>query len=256
MTPIVADLEAELCRRFGWHSPRVTRCDPIPEGHSGFTYWVTVANGNAESRYVLRLAPPGARPTGPADVARQGRIMAALHDAGLPVPAIPAASSRPVIDGRPYVLMEEVAGDRIEVAVGREEPINLATAAIAVLKRIHAVPIATSGISDEEVVPLTDELARWSRLMERGAPEPTQRASALAVRLAAAMPAERPPALVHADYHMGNMLFRGAEVFGRSWNLKVRDCTSVSQNASWSAFFGGAGKRVSIIGPINFVKGV
>jgi aminoglycoside phosphotransferase (APT) family kinase protein len=108
--------------------------------------------------------------------------------------------------------MEEVAGDRIEVAAGREEPINLATAAIAVLKRIHAVPIATTGISDEAVVPLTGELARWSRLMERGVPEPTQRAPALAVRLAAARPAERPPALVHADYHMGNMLFRGAEV--------------------------------------------
>lgn len=212
MTRLIADLEAELSCRFGWDSPRITRLDPIPEGHSGFTYWVTVSNGNAENRYVLRLSPPGARPTGSADVARQGRIMAALHDAGLPVPAIPAVSSKPVIDGRPYVLMEEVAGDRIEIAAGREEPINLAASAIAVLKRIHAAPVPATGIGDEEVVPLTGELARWGWLMERAAPGPTVRWQALAVRLAAASPPERPPTLVHADYHMGNMLFRAAEV--------------------------------------------
>ena len=79
---IAADLATALGRP-------VDRLDPIPSGHSGFTYFV-----NAEwERFVLRLPPPGARIAGPADVVRQGRIMAALHEAGLPTPAIPAMST-------------------------------------------------------------------------------------------------------------------------------------------------------------------
>ena len=212
MTRISGDLEAELRSRFELDSLRITRLDPVTEGHSGFTYRVTVANGDAESRYVLRLPPPGASPTGSADVARQGRIMAALHGAGLPVPAILSVSSNAVIDGRPYLLMEEVSGDRIEVAAGCEEPARLAASAIATLKRIHKVPLSATGIGDEEVVPLTGELARWARLMDRGARELTMRATALADRLAATVPPEQVPALVHADYHMGNMLFRDGDV--------------------------------------------
>ena len=69
---------------------------PIPEGHSGFTYFVAAM----EAKYVLRLPPPGARIAGPADVIRQGRIMSALNRAGLPTPAIRFSSEDPVIDVR------------------------------------------------------------------------------------------------------------------------------------------------------------
>ncbi|TMF48145.1 MAG: hypothetical protein E6I21_14290, partial [Chloroflexi bacterium] len=72
---IRADVEAVLHRR-------VKSIEPIPEGHSGFTYFV-------DGDYVLRLPPPGARIAGPADVVRQGRIMSALRSVGLPTPAIP-----------------------------------------------------------------------------------------------------------------------------------------------------------------------
>ncbi|HEV2415647.1 MAG TPA: phosphotransferase family protein, partial [Candidatus Dormibacteraeota bacterium] len=48
---------------------RVLSIDPIPEGHSGFTYYVTAGDGD----YVLRLPPPGARIAATADVMRQGR---------------------------------------------------------------------------------------------------------------------------------------------------------------------------------------
>ena len=77
---------------------RLKSVEPIPEGHSGFTYFVDVEDAEGPARYVLRLPPPGARIAGPADVVRQGKIMSALHRAGLPVPAIPVMSSDPVID--------------------------------------------------------------------------------------------------------------------------------------------------------------
>jgi aminoglycoside phosphotransferase (APT) family kinase protein len=190
----------------------VRSVDPIPEGHSGFTYFVTVDDADLSGRYVLRLPPPGARIAGPADVIRQGRIMAALHAAGLPVPAIPILAPEPVVDGRPFVLMEAVDGARIEKAGVEQRPLDISTSAVQVLKRLHALPLDRSGIGDEEVVSLQAEMTRWAWLMQRAPEELTARAGELGGLLARHVPAERAPTLVHGDYHYGNMLFRGAEV--------------------------------------------
>ena len=188
---------------------RVVAVDPIPEGHSGFTYFVTVDGGK---RFVLRLPPPGARIAGPADVVRQGRIMTALHAAGLPTPAIPAMSSDPVVDGRPFILMEAVDGLRIEKTAPSHKALDIAASAVAVLKRLHALPLDQTGIGDEESVGLQAEMMRWAMLMQRAPEELTARAGELGGLLAVQIPVERAPTLVHGDYHYGNMLFRGSEV--------------------------------------------
>jgi len=195
---IRADVEAVLHRR-------VKSIEPIPEGHSGFTYFV-------DGDYVLRLPPPGARIAGPADVVRQGRIMSALRSVGLPTPAIPLMSSDAAIDGRPFILMERVDGVRIEETARRENPLDIATSAVNVLKRMQALPIEKTGIGDEEPVGLREEMMRWAMLMQRAPEELTTRAGELGGLLAAHIPTERAPTLVHGDYHYGNMLFRGAEV--------------------------------------------
>ena len=195
---IRADVEAVLHRR-------VKSIEPIPEGHSGFTYFV-------DGDFVLRLPPPGARIAGPADVVRQGRIMSALRSVGLPTPAIPLMSSDAAIDGRPFILMERVDGVRIEETARRENPLDIATSAVNVLKRMQALPIEKTGIGDEEPVGLREEMMRWAMLMQRAPEELTARAGELGGLLAAHIPTERAPTLVHGDYHYGNMLFRGAEV--------------------------------------------
>jgi len=181
----------------------------IPEGHSGFTYWVEL-DGH---RGVLRLPPPGARIAGPADIPRQAKIMAALHAQGLPVPAIVATSPDPVVDGRPFVLMEAVAGDRVEKAIdGGSNPLQLAASAVDVLRRLQAVPIENTGIGGEDPMPLEGELARWTWLMERAPAELTGQAPRLAQLLAEQQPRPGPPVLVHGDYHLSNMLFTGGRV--------------------------------------------
>ena len=187
---------------------RVQSIDAIPEGHSGFTYFVTAETGS----YVLRLPPPGARIAGPADVVRQGRIMSALHQAGLPTPAIRMISTDPVVDGRPFILMERVEGTRIEPTAQRENAMDIARSAVTVLKRVHALPLARTGIGDEDPVGLQAEMMRWGMLMQRAPEELTTRSGELGGLLAANVPPERPPTLVHGDYHYGNMLFRGHEV--------------------------------------------
>jgi aminoglycoside phosphotransferase (APT) family kinase protein len=206
------DLEARLRVQLKRPALRVTAIDPIPEGHSGFTYFVTVDGGDGPSRYVLRLPPPGARIAGPADVVRQGRIMTALNAAGLPTPAIPAMSADPVIDGRPFILMEAVDGVRIEKTAPEHKALDIAASAVAVLKRLHALPLGETGIGDEESVGLQAEIMRWAMLMQRAPEELTARAGELGGLLAISLPVERAPTLVHGDYHYGNMLFRGPEV--------------------------------------------
>ena len=181
---------------------------PIPEGHSGFTYWVDLGGRRA----VLRLPPPGARIAGPADIPRQGRLMAALNRAGLPVPAVLAMSDQPVVDGRPFYLVAMVDGERIEAVTDSVPGEDLARAAVRVLRRMQPLPLAETGIGHEAPSTLDAELTRWSWLMERAPAELTGRAPRLAELLVAAPPRERPPVLVHADFHYGNMLFRQAEV--------------------------------------------
>jgi aminoglycoside phosphotransferase (APT) family kinase protein len=199
---IATDLEKQLGRK-------TRSVEPIPSGHSGFTYFVDLEDG---TRYVLRLPPPGARIAGPADVVRQGRIMAALHSAGLPAPSVPAMSEEPVVDGRPFVLMEAVDGERIEPTAERHTSHDIAASAVAVLKRLHALPIAQTGIGAEEPVTSQAEMMRWAWLMQRAPEELTTRAGELGGLLAGAVPDAREPTLVHGDYHYGNMLFRGADV--------------------------------------------
>jgi len=181
----------------------------IPEGHSGFTYWVELDLRRA----VLRLPPPGARIAGPADIPRQGRIMAALHAEGLPVPGVLAMSDGPVVGGRPFVLMEAIPGNRIEATFADgADPIEVARSAVEVLRRLQSIPVEKTGIGGEDPMPLPGELARWAWLMERGPEDLTQRAPELAALLASRPPPSRPPVLVHGDYHYGNMLFRDGGV--------------------------------------------
>ena len=198
---IRADLQSALKRR-------VLSIAPIPEGHSGFTYFVATD----DHEYVLRLPPPGARIAGTADVMRQGRIMAALHEDGLPTPAVPVICSDPVVDGRPFVLMERVRGERIESTAEHEKPRDIAGSAIETLKLLQAVPLEKTGIGDEEAVGLQVEMMRWAMLMQRAPEELTTRAGQLGGLLASQVPVERAPTLVHGDYHYGNMLFRGPDV--------------------------------------------
>ena len=206
------DLEAQCRERLGRPRLRVTSVDPIPEGHSGFTYFVTIEDDEGPSRYVLRLPPPGARIAGPADVVRQGHIMAALHEAGLPTPAIPVLTADTVVDGRPFVLMEAVEGVRIEQTGKEQRPLDISTSAVEVLKKLQALRLDRTGVAGGERMTLQAEMMRWAWLMQRAPEELTIRAGELGGLLARSVPAERPPALVHGDYHYGNMLFRGPEV--------------------------------------------
>ena len=161
---------------------------------------------------VLRLSPPGARPSGPADMARQARIMSALSDAGAAVPRILASSAEPVLDGRPFVLMERVEGLGFVAARPDHDTLDLLRSAFSALRVVHSLPLARSGIGEEEPMPPRGEVERWRRLRTRAPEDVVAGAPRLEERLLSRVPAAATPVLVHGDYHLGNMLFRDGRV--------------------------------------------
>ena len=65
----------------------VDRVAPMP-GHAGISFGFDVRLGSVAERLVIRVAPPGVRRAGPADVLHQVPVLRAANLSGVPVPAV------------------------------------------------------------------------------------------------------------------------------------------------------------------------
>jgi aminoglycoside phosphotransferase (APT) family kinase protein len=137
-----------------------------------------------------------------------------LRAAGIPTPRILASSEDAALDGRPFILMEKMRGLRVEDAIEEASARTLVASAFAAIRAVHAVGHDRSGIGDEPVTDLEAEVARWQRLASRGPADLVRDIGRLQSELLRARPAERVPALVHGDYHLGNVLFESGRVVG------------------------------------------
>jgi aminoglycoside phosphotransferase (APT) family kinase protein len=211
--PPLQDLaeEVEAACRDAFDAAKVTSIEAAPAGHSGFTYFLHLDRRPGAA--VVRVPPPGARPVGPADVVRQGRIMAALFTAGLPAPEVMAVREAGATrSGRPFVLMRMVEGENVEVAVRSALPAVLVGAAVRVLADLRRLPMGATGIGDEQVQPPVRQVDRWEPLMSRGPPELVVRGPELATRLRRLEPNIGEATLTHGDFTLGNLLFSKGEV--------------------------------------------
>jgi len=181
----------------------------LPGGHSGLTYTVTAG----ERRYVVKAVPPTERPVGRNDMLRQARVLRALAGTPVPVPGVIAVDERQPA----WFAMEYVAGAAVEPVLDEHElPGALAATrmrdAARVLRRLHAL--------DAEALPLGGparrdagaELAQWTRTMRAVPDELRPGSEPLLRRLAATVPADLPPVLVHGDFRLGNALCRDERV--------------------------------------------
>jgi aminoglycoside phosphotransferase (APT) family kinase protein len=213
LADLVEDITAACGGAFADTTLRLVEVVPAPGGHSGFTYLVRLEGGTVDRQAVVRVPPPKARPSGSADVVRQGRIMAALGAAGLPVPAILAvADGGQTASGRPFVVMEMVVADPVDLASRTLAPERLLRAAVDVLHRIAALPEGLTGLEQDPSSSPAGQVDRWEILMRRGPAELTEGAGALAAALRASAPPAGRIGLVHGDYHFANLLFRNGEV--------------------------------------------
>jgi aminoglycoside phosphotransferase (APT) family kinase protein len=192
-----------------WHDPEleVRAATPFGDGHSGFTYLIDVRSADHAGEYVLRLSPPGARIAANADVGRQGRIMAALHAAGVPTPTVLYADSTGALDGRAAAIMTRVSGTGWQPAAAAHGDGWVVDATVAAAHRFHAVPVDAVGLPDEPASSIIDDLIRWAGLLTRAPDDLHDDGRRLVDALLARVPGPVAPALVHGDYHYGNLLF-------------------------------------------------
>lgn len=204
-TRVVAGL-----RDAGYDGP-VSEMEPMLGGHSGLTYRITAG----DHAFVVKAVPPGQRPIGRHDMLRQARILAALHDTDVPVPAVRASEDPGEDGGQAWFAMDLVPGESLEPVLD-EPPVDpqLAAArmrrAAEILPRLHAVPVTELPVDGDPLTP-TDELARWVRTMDAVPPELVPRGARLRDRLAVDVPEAVDPVLVHGDYRLGNILAQGEE---------------------------------------------
>jgi aminoglycoside phosphotransferase (APT) family kinase protein len=181
----------------------------IGDGHSNLTFAVT----DGTHRMVVRRPPPPPAPLGAHDVLREARLMSALRDTPVPVPAVLATAQAGEVTDVPCYVMSFAAGPVVTTVT--PAPLNqpetrreLGETLIDALACLHAVDWRAAGLDG---IGRPDgfnprHLRRIGSLVagRRGTLPP--RFAPAGEWLAAHVPAESGAAVVHGDYRIGNVV--------------------------------------------------
>jgi aminoglycoside phosphotransferase (APT) family kinase protein len=204
-----------------WHpGARIADVEPLTGGSSSLTFVASVEDGPpGDEVLVLKVAPPGLPPVRNRDVLRQGRVMRALHGAGVVVPRVLFDDAGDPPEVPPFVAMGFVPGTSVEpVLVEERDPAGFpeiwarALDAATVLAAIHRVDVARAGLGDEERVALVDEVDRWTRAFATVPSDLQGDYERCADALVAAPPEPLAPVVNHGDYRLGNTLGQDGRV--------------------------------------------
>lgn len=197
----------------GWSNCQVKR---IGFGRSNLTFRVDSAAGSV----VLRRPPLHAVAVSAHDMGREQRVLRALEHTAVPVPAVLAAAGASGPLGVPCYIMEFIDGVVAvhELPAGFAERLqqrhDLAHGLVDVLATLHSVDPVGVGLADfgRPVGFLERQLRTWGRQLQTwrdGRDWPTL--TALAGSLQAQLPHSGPPAIVHGDYRIDNVVLDSAD---------------------------------------------
>jgi aminoglycoside phosphotransferase (APT) family kinase protein len=183
-------------------------------GNSNETCLLTAAD--AAARYVLRRPPRHALSASAHSVAREHRLLVALAGTGVPAPRPVALCEDPAVPLAPFLVMEHVGGAVSitgELPAGyRADPAALTQVAgqvvdaLAALHRLDWRAAGLDGFGRPDRF-LERQVPRWYRQWESVARRPLPDMARIAGWLEANRPPDRPPALLHGDFHLDNCLF-------------------------------------------------
>jgi aminoglycoside phosphotransferase (APT) family kinase protein len=168
---------------------------------------------------VVKVAPPGVAPTLHRDVLRQSRIIRALGPSEVPVPEVLIEEPGEPPGTPPLFVMSFLDGVSIEPLFDRGGPQadtsvvagRLRDAATA-MARLHSVAPSAVGLDTEPVISPAAEIERWCRLLETIDSALVPGWADVAAGLREAVPTALPPAIVHGDFRLGNLLAVGERV--------------------------------------------
>src|ERR1700684_3101074 len=113
---VTAQLTALVRAKTGDAGARAHSLESLP-GHAGFSYSFilerTQRDASPAGKFVVRIAPPGVKISGPADIVRQARVMSWLADTGVAMPPIIWSGDEPEFFERPYFVGGYVEGFKL-----------------------------------------------------------------------------------------------------------------------------------------------
>lgn len=181
----------------------------IAGGKSNLTYEVTDGAGT----WIVRRPPLGHVLATAHDMVREHRVMTALRSTDVPVPQTFALCQDSDVIGSPFYVMAKVAGtpyrEASELApLGEERVRAISTRLVDTLATLHRVDPADVGLADFGRAEgfLTRQVARWKKQLEASHTRDLPAAEELHARLAASVPPESAPGIVHGDYRLDNVL--------------------------------------------------
>lgn len=218
----------------------VNHLETLP-GHAGFSFSfvLTRSDSGEQRKLVLRLAPPGVKIAGPADIVRQARIMSSLAATAVPVPRVLWCGDEPQFFGRPYSVVEFLEGVKLSDSPFPPDKMKiLARKGIAMLGALHSLPWEPRRDAFGDPLPLADELKRLDNLLDRPTLDPkvVARGPELRERLRSSIPHSSRIGCVHGDFQWSNILFNDTEPIALiDWEIASIGPTLI--DLGWVSFF-------------------
>jgi aminoglycoside phosphotransferase (APT) family kinase protein len=199
-----------------WFSEHVDGAEPplsfelIAGGRSNLTYRVTDTTGR---RWALRRPPIGKTLGSAHDMGRETKVVSALAGSKVPVAPIAGYCTDESVNEAPFYVMEFVDGPILRMLsdadpYSEEERRRIGLNVIDTLVDIHAVEPDEIGLGDlgkkEDYVART--LKRWQGQWEKSKTREIPLVEEIHDRLAARIPEQGPPTIVHGDYRLDNMI--------------------------------------------------
>ncbi|MFT3804991.1 MAG: phosphotransferase family protein [Burkholderiaceae bacterium] len=182
----------------------------IAGGRSNMTFAVTDADGR---RFVLRRPPLGKLLPSAHDVAREFRIMAALADTDVPVPALVGLCQDPAVNERDFYVMHHLDGVVVrDVEIGRTlseaARERMSRSLVDTLCKLHRVDIDAVGLGTlaKRDGYIERQLKRWTGQWEQSKTRELPLIDEVRDALARMMPTPSRPTIAHGDYRLSNCM--------------------------------------------------
>ena len=182
----------------------------IAGGRSNLTFLVTDDNG---IRYVLRRPPLGHVLATAHDMAREHRIISAVGQTDVPVPATLGLCTDETVNGAPFYVMNFVDGvvldnaekaELLDKSLRRSASFNL----IDVLCELHDVDIDAVGLGNlaKREGYIERQIKRWSTQWENSKTRELPEIDEVVRLLSTKVPRQQDVSIAHGDFRFGNVL--------------------------------------------------
>ncbi len=207
-------LDLERFRKFfEWACPGAVRgrlrAEMLMGGKSNLTYRVS----DGATSWIVRRPPLGHVLATAHDMAREYRVMTALRDTDIPVPVTYALCEDPDVIGAAFYVMEMVAGTPYRLAsqlepLGPHRTMAISTRMVDTLAELHRVDPVAVGLEDfgRPQGFLGRQVRRFMKQLDASSSRELVGAPELQALLQTSLPVESPPAVVHGDFRLDNLL--------------------------------------------------